>query len=315
MLSPDEAKKAYEKHGSIRKAAKKLGVPRTTFRRILNKTSINKENDKSKKQEVNQSKKEFNKPSSLLTPNKNRKITTLVLSDIHAPYEDTESLRIAIEYARMNYSINKVIFLGDYLDCFMISRFSKNPRERMSFADELKYSSELMDQIIDIFNGCSFTFIKGNHERRFEKYLMDNAPELIGVSGSTIQEQLDLENKGVEYIDNVDKMEEEGEPYKIGELYYLHGDETGDGGSINIARNKFMKVQQNIIFGHYHQIQSHMQRCFNAVRGSWSVGCLCNTNPRYCPASQHLLGFAIVEHEQDGTFSVQNKMIIDGRVY
>ena len=306
MISPEEARKAYEKYGSIRKACKKLGVPRTTFRRALNKALANEE-----RTQVQQKSK---KPSPLVSSNKNRKITNLVLPDVHSPYEDSEVLTLAIEYAKMNYSVNKVTLLGDFLDCFQISRFSKNPRERMSFADELKYGSELLDQIMDIFSGCQFTFIKGNHERRFEKYLLENAPELIGMSGTTIPEQLNLKDKGIEYVDNMKLLEDHQKPYCIGELHYLHGDEL-PGAGVNPARNKFLKVNHNILFGHHHRVETYTHKCFEQVKGSFSCGCLCSTSPEYMPLNGHIAGFAVVEHEEDGTFSVQNKMVINGKIH
>jgi hypothetical protein len=37
MVTPEQALEAYKKHGSKRKASQKLGVPRTTFRRLLKK--------------------------------------------------------------------------------------------------------------------------------------------------------------------------------------------------------------------------------------------------------------------------------------
>ena len=167
---------------------------------------------------------------------------------------------------------------------------------------------------MDIFSGCHFTFIKGNHERRFEKYLLENAPELIGVKGTTVEEQLDLPQKGVEFVDNLKLLEETGEPYNIGQLYYFHGHELS-GAGVHTARNKYMKVQKNLLFAHYHCPQSYFHKSFNDVYGAFCTGCLCDVNPSYAPAAQHIQGFAIVEHEEDGTFSVQNKTIIYGRVY
>lgn len=44
-LTPEEAVKLYNKYGSIRNAAKQIGMPRTTFRRRLSKAKIDKENN------------------------------------------------------------------------------------------------------------------------------------------------------------------------------------------------------------------------------------------------------------------------------
>jgi hypothetical protein len=46
----------------------------------------------------------------------------------------------------------------------------------------------------------------------------------------------------------------------------------------------------------------------------WSVGCLCNLTPAFRPVNDWNHGFAIVYYHEDGTFSVENKTIIEGMV-
>ena len=307
MISPEEARKAYEKYGSIRKACKKLGVPRTTFRRALNKAFAN--------EERTQVQREPKKPSPLVSSNKNRKITNLVLPDVHSPYHDEEALKTAISFVKDNYNITHVTLAGDLVDFWQISRFIKNPRERMPFSEEMAYNVEVLKRLQEAFPDCTWYYLKGNHEDRFDRYLMQQAPEMIGLKGCSIEEQLQLKELGIKYIDNVKLLEEEGKPFSIGELYYLHGHEIGAGGTINVARNKFLKVQKNICFGHHHQVQSYFQRSFDDILGSWSIGCLCNTSPQYMPVNAHLQGLAVVEHGDNGTFRFHNHIIIGGEVF
>ena len=306
MISPEEAKKARDQHGSIRAASRATGVPKTTFIRALRKAESNE-----KSGQKNQARPSV---SPRISTGRNRKVTNLVLPDIHAPYEDKESLQKAIEYAKANYSINHVTILGDFLDCLHVSRFSRNPRERMSFAEELDYGSELLDQLQEIFSGSKFIYIQGNHEERLRKYLLDNAPDLLGMRGTTIEEQLSLKEKGIEFVDNIQRMEEKGEPFSIGQLYYLHGSEI-PGSGVNVARTKLMKVLCNIIFAHHHTIQQYTHKRFNDLIAAWSLGCLCSITPEFMPQNQHVNGLGVVTHEEDGTFLVDSRLIWRGRVF
>ena len=47
----------------------------------------------------------------------------------------------------------------------------------------------------------------------------------------------------------------------------------------------------------------------------WSTGCLCDLHPRYMPLNKWNHGFAIVDLDTAGGFSVRNFRIIDGKVY
>jgi hypothetical protein len=53
-------------------------------------------------------------------------------------------------------------------------------------------------------------------------------------------------------------------------------------------------------------LQSNMKKTITGkFYGSWAVGCLCNLYPQYNPSNNWNNGFAIVD----------NKMIIDGKIY
>jgi hypothetical protein len=304
-MTPEEAKQFYEECGSIRAASRASGIPRTTFRRLLKKSDT-----------TGISHKPTRRPEPILVEAKrnNDECINLFLPDIHSPYESKDALSIAIRHAKEKYDISNVILGGDFVDFWQVSRFTKNPRERMTLSEEIDYSVELLKQLQDIFPHSKFIYIKGNHEERLEKYLMNNAPGIIGMKGTTVQEQLKLKELGIDFIDNMKLLEETGKPFCVGQLFYIHGHEIS-GGGVNVARSKFLKVNENILFGHHHQHMTYAHKCFSAVKAAWSVGCLCTTSPEYLPVNNHLQGFAIVEHFKDKTFRVHNKLIIDGKVH
>jgi hypothetical protein len=47
----------------------------------------------------------------------------------------------------------------------------------------------------------------------------------------------------------------------------------------------------------------------------WTVGCLCELHPEYRPMNNWNNGFAIIEQLGEGEFLVDNKRVINGKVY
>jgi hypothetical protein len=48
--------------------------------------------------------------------------------------------------------------------------------------------------------------------------------------------------------------------------------------------------------------------------GGFSTGCLCELSPDYLPYNEWVLGFARVLVYPDKSFSVENKIIVDGKI-
>jgi hypothetical protein len=97
----------------------------------------------------------------------------------------------------------------------------------------------------------------------------------------------------------------------------IHGHENYGSKSIHIAYKQLFNTMTNVMSGHYHITQSDFKRSLTGeIYGSWVVGCLCSLYPRYHPQGNNWnSGFAIVEKENNGNFEVNNKMIIDGKIY
>ena len=69
----------------------------------------------------------------------------LVISDIHIPYHDDEALEVALK-AGEKAKVDTVVLLGDVLDFYRISRFSKDPR-RKSVTLEMEEGRAFLEQL------------------------------------------------------------------------------------------------------------------------------------------------------------------------
>lgn len=232
----------------------------------------------------------------------------LLLSDIHVPYHNIEAITKAIEYAKEN-DVNAIIFNGDTVDCYALSRYEKDPRKRR-FAEELELTRQLLKAFRDAFDGVPMYFKLGNHEERYEAYLRTKAPELLGTSEFTLDTLLRFGEYGVTLIQDKRIM-------KAGKLNILHGHEFGRSvfSPVNPARGYYMRAKASVICGHNHQTSEHSENNLEGkVVTTWSTGCLCEMHPQYMPINKWNHGFAFVRVFEDGGFEVDNLKIIKGKI-
>lgn len=106
---------------------------------------------------------------------------TLVIPDTHVPFEDRKAYKLMLEVARA-IDPYEILFLGDFLDFYNVTSHKKDASIKVDFKYEIDYANEKFDEIDFIFPKAKKTFIEGNHEFRFERYINEKCPELFGVT-------------------------------------------------------------------------------------------------------------------------------------
>jgi hypothetical protein len=231
----------------------------------------------------------------------------LILPDVHAPYHSISALSAAIGYGKER-NPDVIILDGDTLDCHRLSRFVKEPDKR-NFAEELKIFENFFQVLRKQFPKCEIIFKLGNHEERYEHFLMEKASELVGVDEFLLEKIIHKRAEGVIVVGQKRII-------KAGGLNILHGHEVGGSvfSPVNIARGLFLKGKVNAIQGHNHQTSEHSESNMNGqITTTWSMGCLCELHPAYLPINKWNHGFAMVEIDGED-FDVKNKRIHNGRV-
>lgn len=232
----------------------------------------------------------------------------LVLSDIHCPFHDKEAVFQALDYG-LTRNADCVLLNGDFLDFIGISTFSKDG-EVCPVADEIKMARALLSAIRGMFPEASIYYKMGNHEDRFNRYMCARAPELLGVENFKIDQILGLKDLGIELVESRSLC-------RAGNLTIMHGHEVRSGFCVpvNPARTIYLKTKSTVLIGHYHQSAKHSERHLSGENIScWSMGCLCDLRPEYAPVNNWNHGFAFVDVDTDGTFSVSNKEIVCGKI-
>lgn len=231
----------------------------------------------------------------------------LILSDIHIPYHSVKALTVALEWAEQRRP-DTILLNGDTLDAHQLSRFVRDPGKR-SFSQELEAFRQFIDVLRDSFD-AKIIFKVGNHEERYEHFLMQKAGELHGVEEFRLENIIRSRAGNVDYVANKRII-------KAGELNILHGHEFGTGffSPVNVARGLFLRGKVSAIQGHNHQTSEHTETDMNGkTTTTWSTGCLSDLRPDYLPINKWNHGFAYIE--TDGhEFDVENLRIINGKVY
>ena len=213
-----------------------------------------------------------------------------------------------------------VVYLGDVIDFYQISSWNKNPEE-FNVDHELYQGRQFLTESKDYFGDAIHYYIEGNHEKRLKSFLFSKAPQLSSLRALQLgaPDMLDLDALDIEYIQTREWMLTYDEPFRIGKLYHLHGHELmGSGSVVHIARNTLLKTLDNILIGHHHRVQNHIEHGIGKEKlvGAWSVGCMCNLHPDFMPINNWMHGFAEVHYADDGRFQVINHSIYkqDGEI-
>jgi predicted phosphodiesterase len=230
----------------------------------------------------------------------------LVLSDIHIPYHSLDALTAALDFGK-DEKPDAILLNGDTIDFHGLSRFVKDPKAR-SFAYELSAFKRFFEVLTQTF-GCRIYFKLGNHEERYNQFLMMKAAELEGVEEFSLENIIKARAEGIEVINDKRII-------KMGDLNVVHGHEFGGSifSPVNIARGLFLRGKVSAMQGHNHQTSEHTETNMNRdITTTWSLGCLCELFPSYLPINRWNHGFSLVDIDGND-FHVRNKRIHKGQI-
>jgi len=231
------------------------------------------------------------------------------IGDLHIPFVDRHALDTAINYAVKHHNITIVNIMGDLLDLYKSSFFRKDPTKGMTIIDELKYANEILAYIRQAFPSAHINLLEGNHELRFMDCVDTKSPDYHGVVEGLLQNKLGLAELGIEYKNKF---------FKYGELWHLHGHERKGGYAvINVCKIMLDRVMDNFVTFHFHTTQEYIKkRIDNSIIGGYAVGHLAKDEAfAYNPLNNWNQGFAVIEYDSNGEFTMHNKKICNGKIF
>lgn len=234
----------------------------------------------------------------------------LLISDLHIPYHNIDAISLAFDYGLQN-KVNTILINGDLMDCATVSKFEPDLKKR-KLKEEFDLTKDFLRQLRFTFPDAHIYWLKGNHDIRWEKFLMAKVHEIWDDPYFHLEERLRLNEERIIILD--DKV-----LVKAGKLAITHGHHIFKGIFVPVspARGAYMRAKQNVIVGHLHRPSYHPETDMEGnIVAAWSMGCLCELKPNYSPLisnSQH--GFSHVTFDSDGNFTVVNKTIINGQIH
>ena len=230
------------------------------------------------------------------------------MSDVHIPYHNLKALTAAIAEGKRQ-EVRKIVLNGDQLDSHWLSSFMKDPRKR-HFKSEIEMCRQFLEALRDQFPKAEITWKNGNHDERYEKYLMQNAPELFSVKEVQLNNVLHLLDYQIDYV--TDKR-----VINFGKLHIVHGHEYKESiiAPVNPARGLFLKANASALMGHLHISSQHNTKTIGEkLIICWSTGCLSELHPAYGPLNRWNHGFAVAHLSSSGDYEVENKTLLNGRI-
>lgn len=236
------------------------------------------------------------------------KETALVFSDVHIPFQDDLALNTMFDYIEdMEIDPSIIIILGDLLDFYKISKFIKNPKKK-DISKEIEIAKKFLISLRNKFPYARIIFKEGNHERRLVSYIWQNASDIYDLVEDLLEIKLGLKDLNIEYC---------YKPFKVGNLWFLHGHEKA-GGSYNpeyITNVMWKYIHDHFMVGHFHRTQD---KIFKRIDGKtyWggAVGYLAGEMD-YAVLNNWNHGFAVIDFDEKGNFRASNKKIYNGNVY
>ena len=239
-------------------------------------------------------------------PKASRKI--LIISDLHIPYHNDDAVFAALEYGLVQ-EVDTIIINGDLTDFATISRHEKDMRKR-SVKYEIDCTSVFLKGLRAMFPKALIVWSYGNHDLRYDKYIMQKAPEVYDIEFIKLHELLKLRDLNIIKVDSTQYI-------YAGKLAIFHGHETGlTSGGVNPARSLRLKLNKSAVTSHFHRETKDMGKNLDEHPYScYSIGCLCDLHPAYMPINMWTHGFGYLELNDKGDYNFNLKSIIDGKVF
>lgn len=211
--------------------------------------------------------------------------TTLVCCDLHIPHHNFKLLKTFIEFGK-DIKPDNILILGDFLDCYSISKFDTKPCTADDFNEELLIGKEILSMFKKVSK--EIIFIPGNHEERVSKTVMrGKLRALYNLDALHIKNLLEFNKLGIKYIERIFRFNKN--------FIAIHGTKCG----AEPAKGEALSYMCSGISGHSHKCSVFKRSFLDKKISWWSLPCMCDIPKQdYAVSFSHSwdLGFALVKY-------------------
>lgn len=198
-------------------------------------------------------------------------------SDHHSVWMDEFAFHVFLDYCRRTQP-GVIGLVGDVVDFYLISRFSKDPSRVMKLQAEIDYVvNKIFKPLREACPDAQIDFFMGNHEWRLFKFICSESPALASLRCLRFDELFELEKYKINLVAKktfvTTKSERELKNYKVyHDLFVLtHGMAT----SKYCADKELKTYNLSGASGHVHRNQVFAERDLSGVKKWTSLGCMC----------------------------------------
>jgi hypothetical protein len=174
---------------------------------------------------------------------------TVVVNDFHIPFNcsrSTELFFMVLDDLYAEGSVNKLLLNGDVLDLYCCNFYGKHPSVSIDMEDELYEGLKFFQDLRKRYPKLDITFLFGNHEHRYERWVIENAKPMH--NKLRLEYELQLEQNEIEFYPY---------PYKYqiekSNCYVMHSPPSY---GVNGARTSLLlKNDESYIYGCSHRQQ------------------------------------------------------------
>lgn len=168
----------------------------------------------------------------------------IYISDVHVPFHDKKANN-AVKQFLEEQQPDYLIYGGDIVDFYSVSRFDKDPERKFTIQDEITQGIIYLNTMNEASPESKKYFLEGNHENRMRKYLARN-PELAGLDALSIESLLNLKQLGINYV-----------PYDKGLILHDFLFKHGTRANMHAAKAELDLENISGMSGHVHRIQKY----------------------------------------------------------
>jgi hypothetical protein len=235
-------------------------------------------------------------------------------SDIHFPHHDARALNVLyqiLEYVGPGITVDH----GDTLDCTEISRFPKDPHNRVTLREEIEMGARHNGIVHALTPDSEHIWLEGNHEERLKRLVWGLADQRAAGEVLTLPAiRAELEWGKLLGLDSLG-WESVAYPFHrvlFDRLILAHGDTTGQ----NVANKLLTKFGKSGISGHTHKRASAEARDYNGHHAWFEIGMLGKIRDDYQFFPNWAQGLGVVTWSDDRReFGFEQIRIHEGVAY
>jgi UDP-2,3-diacylglucosamine pyrophosphatase LpxH len=181
-----------------------------------------------------------------------------IIPDAHIPYHNVKAMELMLNALRsLGQSLKEIVILGDFADFYAVNSHGKHPSMLQSLREEIEEINSVLDVIDEHFPLTKKIYLEGNHEFRLERFLINQAPALFGVTQWDLLFRLNQRPNWVAI------------PYGPTQSYKVLGTDLfarHEPYSMSSAKASLSKSNVNLVYGHIHRIEEAVTRRPDGVK-------------------------------------------------